>query len=264
MKGKVAVVTGGGRGIGRSHVLNLAKAGCEIVFCDINLNSWKEFQGETLTKDSVQKEVEALGRRCLALELDVTKREAAAELMDAAVKRFGTVDILVNNAGGLVGKVDESYASSVSEADLKATFDRNFFSTVYCCQQAAAYMKKRRSGKIITTSSQGGLNSEVAGVYASYGAAKAAVIMYTKYLAQELAPYQINVNCVAPAYVETARLAATRYDVDGYRKKVEAMIPLGRLAAPEEISRTVCFLAGSDSDYITGQCISVCGGFINF
>lgn len=264
LSGKIAIVTGAGRGIGRAHALTLAKAGCDVVLCDYNLESWKEFAGETVVAGSVKAEVEALGRRCLALQMDMTKSESAKTLINAAMQEFGRIDILVNNVGGLCGQVSESYASSVSEKDIKATFDRNFFSMVFCCQQAAKYMKEQRSGKIITTSSQGGLHSEVGGVYASYGAAKAAVIMYTKYLAQELAPYQINVNCIAPAYVETARLAAIRYDIDGYREKVKATIPLGRLAMPEEISKVMCFLAGPDSDYITGQCVSVCGGYINF
>lgn len=264
LEGKVVVVTGGARGIGRGIALHLASLGCDVVISDVNLESWKEFGGEKLKADSVMDEIKNLGRKTIGIKTDVTKQDEVKNLIDTTVKEFGKIDILINNAGGLAGKVESSWASSVPEDELRATIDRNLIGTIFCCQHAAKYMKERRNGKIITTSSQAGLRAQEGGIYASYGAAKAGVIMYTKYLAQELAPFNINVNCIAPAYVETKRLAAIYYDVGNNREEVSRKIPLGRLAYPEDIAKVIGFLTSAEADYITGQCISICGGSINF
>jgi len=262
LKGKVALITGAGRGIGRAHAFRLARLGADIVINDINLKSHEEFD-EEITADSVMDEVRALGVRCIGLEADVGKKDQAEAMVQQAIKEFEHVDILINNAGGIAGKPAESFASRVSEEDLRATMDRNLMGTIYCCQAVAEHMKAREWGRIVTTSSQAGLRSQMGGVYASYGAAKAGVIAYTKYLAQELGPYNITVNCIAPAYVRTERLWRQSFSqVKDVRK--ELRVPLGRLAEPDDISKVVEFFVTDLGDYVTGQCLSVCGGAVNF
>ncbi len=263
LKGKVALVTGSGRALGRAYALRLAALGADIVINDINLDSASEF-GETLTAESVMAEVEAIGVRSLGIECSVADRDAVFAMVDRIIKEFGRLDILINNAGGLAGEVFESFASSVSEADLRATLDRNLMGTIFCSQAASQPMKEQRWGRIVNVASQAGLQAQAGGVYAPYGAAKAAIIRYTSYLAQELGSYNINVNCIAPAYIETARLREKVFRHDAIRESILAQIPLGRLGTTEDCAKVVEFLCTDQSDYITGQTISVCGGAIRF
>jgi NAD(P)-dependent dehydrogenase (short-subunit alcohol dehydrogenase family) len=191
LKGKVALITGAGRGIGRAHALRLASLGADIVINDINLDSHKEYN-ETITAATVMDEVEARGVRCIGLQADVTQRNQVDEMINAAIGKFGIIDILINNAGGLAGDVMQSFASSVNEKDLMATLNRNLVGTIFCSQAVAEIMKQKRWGRIVNTSSQAGMQAQQGGVYASYGAAKAGVIAYTRYLAQELGPFEIG------------------------------------------------------------------------
>jgi NAD(P)-dependent dehydrogenase (short-subunit alcohol dehydrogenase family) len=263
LKGKVALVTGAGRALGRAYALRLARLGADIVINDINLESAKEF-GEELTEQSVTAEVEAIGVRSLGIECSVADRDAVFAMVAKILDTFGRLDILVNNAGGLAGEVFESFASSVSETDLRATLDRNLMGTIYCSQAASAPMKEQGWGRIVNVASQAGLQAQQGGVYASYAAAKAAIIQYTRYLAQELGPHNINVNCIAPAYIKTARLWEKVFKHDAIRESVLAQIPLGRLGTEEDCAKVVEFLCTDQSDYITGQTISICGGAIKF
>lgn len=261
LNGRVALITGAARAIGRSHALRLARLGADIVINDLDLSSYKEF-GEKIMAPTVVEEVRALGVRCIGIEADVGLKSQVVEMVHRVLEEFGRVDILVNNAGGLAGEVAKSYAGSVSEEDLKATLDRNLLGTIYCCQAVAEPMKARRWGRIVNTSSQAGLQAQRGGIYASYGAAKAGVIAYTKYLARELGPYGILVNCIAPAYVSTPRLEQKVFSLPGMREQLLAEIPLGRMATPEDISKVVEFFVTELSDYVTGQCLSVCGGAV--
>lgn len=262
LKGKVALVTGAARGIGQAHALRLARLGADVAVNDINLQSFKEFD-ETIDADSIEALVASHGVRCNGYEADVCNERDAKNMVDTVVENFGRLDILVNNAGGIAGKPAESFASSVSLADITSTMDRNLLGTIFCCQAAAAHMKPRGFGRIVNTSSQAGMRSQGAGVYASYGVAKAGVIAYTKYLAQELGPYNITVNCLAPAYVATERLMRQSFNrVEDVRR--ELGVALGRLAEPEDVAKVMEFFVTDLGDYITGQTISVCGGAINF
>jgi 3-oxoacyl-[acyl-carrier protein] reductase len=264
LKGKVALVTGAGRALGRSYALRLAVLGAHVVINDINLDSAKEF-GEKLNAESVMAEVEARGVRSLGVECSVADKEAVQAMIDRIIKEFGRLDILINNAGGLAGQVFESFASSVSDKDLRATLERNLMGTIYCSQAASGPMKEQRSGKIVNVASQAGLQAQPGGVYASYGAAKAGIIRYTSYLAQELGPYNVNVNCIAPAYIETARLHEIAFKHEAIRQNVLSQIPLGRLGTEEDCTKVaVDFLCTDLSDYVTGQTISICGGAIKF
>jgi len=262
LKGKVALVTGAGRGIGLAHVIRLAELGADIAVNDIDLESFKEFD-EDLGADSVVELVTGLGVKSIGLEADVCQEDEAKDLVNKVVSEFGKIDILINNAGGIAGKPAESFASSVSFEDIKNTMDRNLMGTIFCSQAASIHMKAQNFGRIVTTSSQAGLRSQNGGVYASYGVAKAGVIAYTKYLAQELGPYNITVNCLAPAYVATERLMRQSFNrVKDVRR--ELRVPLDRLAQPEDIAKVMEFFVTDLGDYVTGQTISVCGGAINF
>jgi len=264
LKGKVALITGAARAIGRSHALRLARLGADIVINDVNLISFKEF-AEVIGGASVVEEVKALGVRAIGIEADVGKKAEVEAMVKKALAEFGHIDILINNAGGLAGEVMASQASTVSEEDLRATFDRNLMGTIFCCQAVAPAMKEQKWGRIVNTTSQAGMQSQMWGIYASYGAAKAGVINYTKYLATELGPFGITVNCIAPAYVNTKRLQVKVYEaIPGILEQTLAQIPLGRLAEPDDISKAVEFFVTDLGDYVTSQCLSVCGGAIKF
>jgi len=262
LKGKVALITGAARGIGRAHALRLARQGADIVISDINLKAHEEF-AEELTASSVVDEVKALGVRSIGLEANVGVKDQVDAMVAEAFKEFGHIDILVNNAGGLAGEVRDSFASFVSEKDLRATIDRNLMGTIYCSQAVSGPMKEQKWGRIVNTTSQAGMRAQAGGVYASYGAAKAGVIAYTRYLAQELGPHGITVNCIAPAYVGTGRLNKMFFHrIKDPARELE--IPLGRIAEPDDISKVVEFFVTDLGDYVTGQCLSVCGGVIRF
>jgi NAD(P)-dependent dehydrogenase (short-subunit alcohol dehydrogenase family) len=264
LRGRVALITGAARGIGRAHALRLAGLGAAVVVNDIDLASFKEY-AESAGGASVVEEVRAKGVECLPIQADVTNKENVEALVRQALDAFGHIDILVNNAGGLAGQVLESFASSVSEEDLRRTIDRNLLGTIFCSQAVAPSMKARGWGRIVNTSSQAGLQAQQGGVYASYGAAKAGVMAYTRYLAQELGPFGITVNCIVPAYVNTRRLQVLVYDaIPGVKDRLLEQIPLGRLAEPDDVAKAAEFFVTDLADYVTGQCLIVCGGAIKF
>jgi len=261
---KVALITGAGRGLGRAYALRLAKLGADIVINDIDLHSYKQFN-EKPTADTVVDEVRNLGRRSLGIECDVANKREANAMFEKILSEFGHIDILVNNAGGLQVRPETSYASSVPEEDLRREIDRNLMSCIFCCQAASIPMKKQKSGRIVNVSSQAGLMGGVGGFYSSYGVAKAGIISYTRYLAGELAPFGINVNCIAPAFIGTARLMQRSLDTEpGRLEAVKERIPLGRIGTPEDCAKVVEFLVTDLSDYVVGQCIRICGGVLLF
>jgi 3-oxoacyl-[acyl-carrier protein] reductase len=263
LKGKVALVTGAARGIGRAHALRLAQLGADVIVNDINLEAFKEFD-EKITAPTVMDEIRALGVRSAGIASDVGKKDQVEAMVKRALDEFGHIDILINNAGGLAGDIPKSFASIVPEDQLRATIDRNLMGTIFCCQAVAPSMKEQKWGRIVNTASQAGMRAQERGVYASYGAAKAGVIAYTRYLAQELGRYGITVNCIAPAFVSTGRLEALAYSRPGARERTVAEVALGRLAVPEDIAKVMEFFVTDLGDYVTGQCLSVCGGAIRF
>ncbi|MBN1380766.1 MAG: SDR family oxidoreductase [Deltaproteobacteria bacterium] len=263
LKGKVALVTGAARAIGRAHAVRLARLGADVIINDINLEAFKEFD-EKITAPTVMDECRAVGVRSIGIEADVGKKDEVNAMVKQALVEFGHIDILINNAGGGTGDIPNSFASIVSEKDLHATLDRNLMGTIFCCQAVAPSMKEQKWGRIVTTSSQAGMRAQDGGFYAPYGVAKAGIIAYTRYLAQELGPFGITVNCLAPAYVSTGRLEAIAYSRPGNREKTIAQVPLGRLAEPEDIAKVMEFFVTDLGDYVTGQCLSVCGGAIRF
>lgn len=253
LKGKVAVVTGSGRGLGRAYALRLARLGADVVINDINLDSAKQYD-EELTAATVMDEVRDLGRRSLGIEADVSKKAEVDAMIGQVLDEFGRVDILVNNAGG--GLVPPGEHSE--EEVFRYIMDINLMSTVFCCQAAGEPMMRQRSGKIVNVSSLAGLRGRDGGP--PYGIAKAGIAHYTKVLAAQLGPHGVNVNCIAPGFIMSSRKIAEGMGGPG-RGEVDR-IALGRLGKPEDCAKVVQFLVTDLSDYVTGQCISVCGGIV--
>ncbi len=247
---KVALVTGAGRGLGRSYALRLAKLGAAVVINDVNLASAKQYD-EKLSADTVVDEIRNLGCRSLGIEADVSQKAAAAEVVNRIVSEWGRLDILVNNAGGGLRPPGEPS----EEEYFRFTMEINLMSAVHCCLAAKEPMQRQQSGKIINISSLAGLRGTEGGP--PYSIAKAGVAHYTKVLAKELGPYGINVNCIAPGYILSSRKIAEGM---GAGEGAADHIPLGRFGKPEDCAKVVEFLATDLSDYVTGQCISVCGG----
>jgi NAD(P)-dependent dehydrogenase (short-subunit alcohol dehydrogenase family) len=263
LAGKVALVTGGGRGLGRAYALRLAALGADVVVNDISLNSFQEY-GEELSAETVIQEIEALGVRALGVEADATDKEQVAEMFAQVDAAFGRLDILVNNAGGALRGGERSEASSAPEADYRYILDVNLMDTILCCQAAAPLMKRQHSGKIVNIGSQAGLHAQIGGRGAPYSVAKAGVIQYTRLLAAELGAYGINVNCMAPGWILSSRAIAQGRSSPETRARLESQIALGRLGTPEDCAKVLEFLVTDLSDYVTGQCITVCGGYVLF
>jgi NAD(P)-dependent dehydrogenase (short-subunit alcohol dehydrogenase family) len=263
LAGRVALVTGAGRGLGRAYALHLARLGADVVVNDITLRSNEEF-GEELTAASVPAEIEALGRRSLGIEADVSDK-AQVEAMVARIEReFGRLDILVCNAGGALFNQDNLWATTATEETYAKTIGLNLMGTIWCCQAVAPIMKRQRYGKIVTVGSQAGLHSGPKGGGAPYGVAKAGVIHFTRVLAGELGTYNVTVNCIAPGFIMSSRPLKQWAASEAQRQAIAAQTALGRVGVPEDVAKVVEFLVTDLSDYVTGQCIPVCGGYVLF
>jgi 3-oxoacyl-[acyl-carrier protein] reductase len=267
LAGKVALITGGARGLGRGYALHLAGLGADIAIIDRNLAAADvyKFEKALMTADSVMAECEALGVRSMGLEVDLTDREATTAAVATVVRELGRIDIAVCNAGGgTVTFADELPTGSTEPTDRNTTgtpadtpqemltrvLDTNLMSCMYTCMAVAPYMKAQQSGKIVTVSSTAGLAA--GGGYHPYGTAKAAIIHYTRALAQELGPYNINVNAIAPGIIRTGRL--------GDRAHLSKYIALRREGTIEDCAKVVEFLVTDLSDYVTGRTIPIDGG----
>jgi NAD(P)-dependent dehydrogenase (short-subunit alcohol dehydrogenase family) len=263
LTGKVALVTGGARGLGRAYVLRLASLGADVVVNDVDLDAAREF-GETLTAPTVMDEVRAHGGRSLGIQADVARKDQVDAMVEQTVRELGRIDILVNNAGGALTPFERGFASIMPEADARFILDVNLMGTIFCCQAVAPHMKRQGGGKIINVSSQAGVRGNDTGAIAHYCVAKAGVAEYTRLLAGELGPSGITVNAIAPGVVVTSR-AAVQFGrgVDPAKDAEQVQrIPLRRLGQPEDCAKVVEFLATDLSDYVTGQVICVCGGMV--
>jgi 3-oxoacyl-[acyl-carrier protein] reductase len=239
---KVAIVTGGTRGIGRSIVLALCREGADCAFT---------YTKNPAAAESLAKEVQSMGRRATPFQLDVREFEGAKTFIEEVKREFGRIDILVNNAGITRDKslmmMNKEDWSEVIETDLTGVFNTS--------RACIITFLKQKSGNIVNISSVSGIHP-LAG-QANYAAAKAGVIGFTKSLATEVAPYNIRVNAVAPGFVATDMTASF---VEKHREKIMKMIPLGRFGTPDEVAQVVVFLVSDASQYITGQVIQIDGG----
>ena len=245
LEGKVSLVTGSSRGIGREIALALAAAGSDVV---INYSRSREAALEAVV------EVEALGRRAVAVKASVTERSEVENLIKTAEDQLGGLDVLVNNAGGFPIKplalvTDEDWAK-VLALDLTSVF--------ICSQVALAAMRRRRRGTIINIASVSGLVGGVGMV--PYSAAKGGVIAFSKALARETAPMGVTVNAVAPGIVETDT-ALQVFPEASLKVYTTYQVPLGRLGRPDDVTGMVVFLASDEARYITGQVYAVDGGY---
>ncbi|HPD60504.1 MAG TPA: 3-oxoacyl-[acyl-carrier-protein] reductase [Thermodesulfobacteriota bacterium] len=238
---RVAIITGGAQGIGRAIGLLLAHNGAHIVIADIN-----EKQAEKTAQ-----EIRMLGRKSLAVKVDVSNFSEAENLGKTVSDAFGQIDILVNNAGitrdGLFLRMKEEEWDAVITINLKSVFN--------CSKAVIRYLGKQRGGKIISIASVVGQIGNIG--QANYAASKAGIIGFTKTLAREFASRGIMVNAVAPGFIETEM---TRTLPEKVREGFISNIPLGRMGTPDEIAEAVLFLASDASNYITGQVINVNGG----
>jgi 3-oxoacyl-[acyl-carrier protein] reductase len=246
LTGKVALVTGGSRGIGRACCLHFAQAGADVA---IGYNSNHDAANSALA------EIRSLGRTAIAVSGDIADRETLEALFENAGKTFGRVDIVVANAGiWKRGPIEE-----LSEEEWRQTIDVNLTSVFRTCQLAAREMKPRKWGKIILISSTAGQRGEA--YYSHYAASKGAIISFTKSLATELGPWNIHVNCVAPGWVTTDMSSEVLEDREE-REKIERITPLRRIATPEDLAGPVLFLASSLSDQVQGEVLNVNGGSV--
>ncbi len=246
---KVSVVTGAGRGIGKAIALRLSDEGARVVVNDIDLSY----------AESVAGKLKEMEREALAVKADVSKLEEVERMFEQAAQQFGRVDILVNNAGIRKDipfhKISEGERDSIIAVNLKGSFN--------CAQVAQKYMVKQGYGKIVNLSSPIP-NSLGERSQTGYAAASAAIQGFTTALALELGRYNINVNCVAPDFIDTemTRTMARREGMylDDYKRFANARIPLRRIGTPEDVANVVLFLVCDESSFISGQVIYVRGG----
>jgi 3-oxoacyl-[acyl-carrier protein] reductase len=243
LKDKVALVTGGARGIGKSIALLLAKEGARIAVGDVNIQE----------AEKTAQEIEALGREAYAIELDVTSLPKVEAAVNKILDKFGKVDILVNNAGitkdGLLLRMSEADWEAVLAVNLKGTFN--------CTKAVSKVMIKQRSGKIINIASIIGIIGNAG--QANYSASKAGIIALTKTTAKELASRNINVNAVAPGFIQTEMTAKLPEEL---KQKMLAVIPMNKFGTPEDVAGVCLYLSSEESSYITGQTIVVDGGMV--
>jgi 3-oxoacyl-[acyl-carrier protein] reductase len=260
LDGKAAIVTGAGRGLGRMYALRLASLGADVAVVDKNLTSYKDYQAEAdlMTAENTVEEVKNLGRRSLAFELDVADRSAQEAMAKAVFDAWGRIDILVANAGGGSGTPLTTRASDLPTEDLELVVERNLYGTIFSVNAVAPYMKQARSGKIVTISSGSGGAAGPSGGYAHYGTAKAAIAMYTRYLAQDLGEYGIYANCLAPGYTDTGRLLQLSKDAPGTAQNNA----LRRNGTPEDLANVIEFLTTDLSSFVTGAVIQADGGTV--
>jgi len=248
LSGKVAVVTGARRGMGRAHALLLAKAGAKVVLADISQEDCQ------IVADKIKKD----GGEAIAIKCDVSKKAEVDSMVNEAVKKWGRLDILVNNAGILQFKP----FLDLTEQDWDKIINVNLKGYFLCGQAAAKEMVKRKSGVIVNIASiamgQVGVGFPT---LAHYSASKGGIVALTETMAAELAPHNIRVNAVAPGGIDTPMVEAMKSDPKSMEATL-ARIPMKRMGRPEEVSNLVLFLASDESSYITGSTVVVDGGYL--
>jgi len=244
LDGKVAIVTGGSRGIGRAITEVLASRGADILIADIQ---------EELAKTTAEEVAKSTRRKVLPFKVDVSELTNAQEMVNFALEQFGKVDILVNNAGvtrdNLIMRMSEDEWDTVISINLKGAFN--------CSKSIIRPMMRQRYGRIVNISSVSGLAGQVG--QTNYSASKAGVIGLTKALAREVASRNITVNAIAPGFIPTALTTDLPEDL---KTSILGITPLGRMGKPEEVAYAVAFFVSDEAAYITGQVLSVDGGMM--
>ena len=244
LTGKIALVTGAARGIGKEIALTLAGSGATVI---VNYNGSKE------RAEAVVSEIKANGGEAEAMQCNVSDFEASEAMVKDVLAKYGKVDILVNNAG----ITKDNLIMRMSEADYDAVLDTNLKGAFNMIRHLSRAFLKQRSGKIINISSVSGVMGNAG--QSNYSASKAGLIGLTKSVARELASRNVCVNAVAPGFIATEMTEVLSED---YMNKMKEMIPLGKLGSTKDIANLVLFLAGNQSDYITGQVMHVDGGMV--
>jgi NAD(P)-dependent dehydrogenase (short-subunit alcohol dehydrogenase family) len=245
LEGRVALITGGSKGIGRSIALTFAGAGADVAIA-------ARGTGEL---EAVAAEIEGLGRRALAVPTDVSDREAVARLVARTEDELGALDILVNNAGAA------PFMSSFESTKLdgfEKYFRVNYLSAVYAMHAAAPGLLGRGSGCVLNVASVAGLTATPGVSY--YGSAKAAMIQLTRTTAREWGPSGVRVNALAPGWIDTPMSSAPRQNIPGFEAEISAATPLGRFGTPEEVAGAALFLCAPAASFITGAVLVVDGG----
>ena len=242
--GKVALVTGASRGIGRAIALRLAQEGAAVAL---------NYAGNVKAAEEVKQEIENAGGKAILVQADVADAEAVEAMISQVTEAFGSIDILVNNAG----ITRDGLLMRMKEADWDAVINTNLKGIFHCTKLVSKLMMKKRSGRIVNMASVVGVTGNAG--QANYAAAKAGVIGFSKSIAKELASRGITVNMVAPGYIETDMTAVLP---DKVREAMTANVPLGRGGKPEDVANAVLFLVSDEASYITGQVLHVDGGMV--
>lgn len=241
LTGKIALITGAGRGIGRAVAERLAEAGADLVLCDLK----EEWLAETAGA------VEAMGRKTLRVAMDVSRSDSVEPGVAKAKEHFGRIDVLVNNAGitrdGLLVRMDDEAWDAVLSVNLKGTF--------LVTREVSKLMMRQRAGNIVNIASIIGLIGNAG--QCNYAASKGGVVALTKSVARELASRNVRANAVAPGFIRTAMTDALPEDT---KQKMLEVIPMKRFGLPRDVANTVLFLASDASSYMTGQVLTLCGG----
>ncbi len=245
LAGRVALVTGGRRGIGRTIALTFAEAGADVALCDLVLEDGQ--------LQSVTREIRDFGRRSLFARADTSRKKDVDDLVEKVIGEFGRIDVLVNNAGISIN----SPILDMSEEDWDRTLDIDLKGYFLCSQAVGRRMVEQKSGAIINLASQ--FAFRVTAGMGAYSIAKAGVVMLTRSLAQELGKFGIRANAIAPGMVKT-EINQARRSHPGELARIESAIPLGRIAEPDDLVGAALFLASEASRYITGQTLLVDGG----
>ena len=248
LQGKHALITGASQGIGRATALALAREGA-----DVAINHYPDADGvHRRNAEAVAAEVAAMGRRALVIGADVAQEEPSAAMFARALQEFGGVDVLVNNAGIL----RDATLRNLTREHWDEVLNVNLGSMFNCSKPAAIHMRQRETGSIVNVASVIALMGNIG--QTNYAAAKAGAIGFTKSLARELARYGVRVNAVAPGFMDTDM---TRAIDDDIREHVRRQIPLGHFGRAEDVAAAILFLASDDARYITGEVLSVNGGW---
>jgi len=247
LHGKVAIITGAGRGIGKAIALRFAREGADIVISDIS----------TENIETVAREAQELGSASLTVKTDVSVKKDVENMVSVAIKKYKKIDILVNNAGVIL----RAPLLEMREADWDRVIDVNLKGTFLCTQAVAKYMVEQRAGRIINMSSSAGLGTADE-LMSSYGAAKAGIIELTKASARALGRYGISIAAIAPGTIltELERIRMTPLEHEAFMAQRGSITSLGRVGNPEDIAALAVFLSSDESSFLTGAVIPIDGG----